>query len=268
MPETTRLFDTLATNYAQRPDYPPAILEWLREFAQPLPEGDVVDIGTGTGILLRQMTTMLGAGRRYVGIEPNRAMLAQARAAPVGNADVDFIEAPAEAVPLAEACAALLTVAQALHWFDRTRFYAEAQRLAAPGATLAVLYNRRDPDDAMMAAYQDLIGAHMSRDGDAGTGSARGGLGMALMADGTFRRELEVLPRATGVREVHHRWTRSMRRADFITMCFSTVNMVNVVKALGDAAARDQLLAILAEHAPSATTISVPYVTSLIVVRL
>ena len=32
----------------------------------------------------------------------------------------------------------LVTVAQALHWFDVTAFYAEARRVARPGALLAV----------------------------------------------------------------------------------------------------------------------------------
>src|SRR5204862_169463 len=51
----------------------------------------------------------------------------------------------AEAVPLRERCADLVTVSAAIHWFDRPRFYAEARRVAREGAIVAVwsYYQRR-----------------------------------------------------------------------------------------------------------------------------
>jgi SAM-dependent methyltransferase len=56
--------------------------------------------------------------------------------------------APAEDSGLPDAAADLVVVAQALHWFDRTRFYAEAERVLRPGGLLAVWsYARFEADD-------------------------------------------------------------------------------------------------------------------------
>jgi hypothetical protein len=45
---------------------------------------------------------------------------------------------PAERVALADSSVSLVTVAQALHWFDRPRFHAEARRVLRPGGVVAV----------------------------------------------------------------------------------------------------------------------------------
>lgn len=46
--------------------------------------------------------------------------------------------APAERLPLPSACLDLITVAQAVHWFDFPAFYAEARRVLRRGGLLAV----------------------------------------------------------------------------------------------------------------------------------
>ena len=51
---------------------------------------------------------------------------------------VTYALAPAEALPLPDACLDVLTVAQGIHWFDRPRFYAEARRTLKPGGILGV----------------------------------------------------------------------------------------------------------------------------------
>ena len=55
-------------------------------------------------------------------------------------------------------------VAQALHWFDRERFYAEARRVAAPDAVLAAwTYRLRGAGDAVIDGalarfYREVLG--------------------------------------------------------------------------------------------------------------
>jgi hypothetical protein len=44
---------------------------------------------------------------------------------------------PAESTPLTSGSVDLVTVAQALHWFDHARFNVEVRRVAAPGAAIA-----------------------------------------------------------------------------------------------------------------------------------
>lgn len=51
---------------------------------------------------------------------------------------VKYQVAPAEASGLANESVSLITVAQALQWFDLEKFFAEARRVLQPGGILAV----------------------------------------------------------------------------------------------------------------------------------
>ena len=51
--------------------------------------------------------------------------------------NVEYLQADAHATGLPDSCADLLTVAQALHWFDLPRFYQEAARVLKPSGALA-----------------------------------------------------------------------------------------------------------------------------------
>ena len=79
---------------------------------------------------------------------------------------VSYSVAPAERCALADASVDLVTVAQALHWFDVEAFYAEARRVARPGALLAVWnYPRPQFADAeldrrFLAFYEDVVGPY------------------------------------------------------------------------------------------------------------
>jgi ubiquinone/menaquinone biosynthesis C-methylase UbiE len=53
------------------------------------------------------------------------------------NPKVEFRVAPAEQSGLPDNSVELITVAQALHWFDFERFYAEAKRVLKPNGVLA-----------------------------------------------------------------------------------------------------------------------------------
>lgn len=52
---------------------------------------------------------------------------------------VQYRSVPAEDSGLAEHSADLITVAQAVHWFDLSRFYDEVRRVGRPGAVLALI---------------------------------------------------------------------------------------------------------------------------------
>jgi SAM-dependent methyltransferase len=69
-----------------------------------------------------------------IATDRSEAQLAEAPAHP----RVEYRVAPAEASALDTGSADLVTVAQALHWFDRARFYPEARRVIRPGGLLAV----------------------------------------------------------------------------------------------------------------------------------
>ena len=52
-------------------------------------------------------------------------------------ANVSLAVQPGECAALPDASVQLVAVAQALHWFDRARFFAECERVLAPGGVLA-----------------------------------------------------------------------------------------------------------------------------------
>lgn len=89
------------------------------------------DCGAGSG----QATLDLAARfRRVVATDVSAAQLAGAPPHP----RVEYRVAPAEVSGLDPGSADLVAVAQALHWFDLPRFFAEAERVLAPGGVLAV----------------------------------------------------------------------------------------------------------------------------------
>jgi len=124
-------FSAGAANYATyRPRYPAALAAWLAERAPA--RGLCWDCGCGTG----QFSTVIASEvARVEATDASAAQIAQAEPHP----RVAYRVAPAEAAGLPSASADLITVAQAAHWFDLPAFYAEARRVARPGALLALI---------------------------------------------------------------------------------------------------------------------------------
>lgn len=122
-------FSTQSAIYrTARPRYAPVLFGWL---AQQAPARELAwDAGCGTG----QASVGLAAEfAQVVATDPSAAQIAQAEAA----ANIDYRVERAEASSLADASADLVTVAQALHWFDLDAFNAEARRVLRPGGIMA-----------------------------------------------------------------------------------------------------------------------------------
>jgi SAM-dependent methyltransferase len=122
-------FSAQAAAYAAyRPEYPPALFEYLaglvgrRELAW--------DSGTGSG---QAAVAIARHFARVVGTDASAAQLAHA----VAHPRVEYRVAHAESSGLPSGSVDLVTVAQALHWFDVDAFYSEARRVLAPGGVLA-----------------------------------------------------------------------------------------------------------------------------------
>jgi SAM-dependent methyltransferase len=130
-----------------RPSYPPEAIDWL--FARTgVGEGDtIVDLGAGTGKLTRLLAP---SGARVVAVEPIPEMRAL-----IGVGDV--MDGTAEAIPLDDGSAALVTVAQAFHWFDLDRALPEIHRVLRPGCCLALVWNMRDLEDPVQRGVEDLL---------------------------------------------------------------------------------------------------------------
>lgn len=143
----TNWFDQGGTAYAEfRPHYPPALAQWL---AQQVAEHRLaLDVGCGSG----QLTGLLAPHFDAVtGLDPSASQLQAAPAV----ANVRYLCAPAESLPVAPRSADLITVAQAAHWLDLPAFYAEVRRVARPGAVLALItYGTLELEPALNACFQ------------------------------------------------------------------------------------------------------------------
>jgi SAM-dependent methyltransferase len=134
--EQARSFDGVAETYQRaRPSYPAAAVEWL---LGPAPGRRVVDLAAGTGKLTE---VLVAAGADVVCVEPLPNMRAQLSAA---LPEVAVLDGSAEALPLADASADAVCVAQAYHWFDAERALAEIARVLVPVGVLGLLWNLRD----------------------------------------------------------------------------------------------------------------------------
>jgi len=154
----TQLFSSVACEYSLfRPGYPEELFDWLARIA-PAKEA-VWDCGCGSG---QASVPLAGHFARVFATDPSAQQIAAARQHP----RVHYSVASAERSELADASVDLVTVAQALHWFDVDAFYAEARRVARPGAVLAAWNYPRpefaDPelDRRFLEFYSGVVGPY------------------------------------------------------------------------------------------------------------
>jgi ubiquinone/menaquinone biosynthesis C-methylase UbiE len=123
-------FSTVAKRYADfRPHYPAALFDYL---ATLVPRNSLVwDCAAGNG---QAAVDLAQRFEKVIATDASREQIASAKPHP----DIEFRVAPAEQSGLADKSVALITVAQALHWFDLERFYTEANRVLRPNGVLAV----------------------------------------------------------------------------------------------------------------------------------
>lgn len=110
----------------------------------------VADLGCGTGISTRLLAAR---GLDVTGIEPSAPMLERARLA--GGARYRSGEAAATGLP--DASQALVTGAQAFHWFTDDASLREIGRVLRPGGWCAAWWNERREDDPIQTAYEALL---------------------------------------------------------------------------------------------------------------
>ena len=150
-------FSRDSSSYARfRPRYPAALFGWLAAHAPA--RRTAWDCATGNG----QAATMLAAHfARVIATDASRLQLRAADSAP----RVHYAAAVGEASPLAAGRVDLVTVAQALHWLDRPRFYREVSRVIVPGGVFAVwsyglLRSAPAIDAAIFRLYRDVLGGY------------------------------------------------------------------------------------------------------------
>lgn len=142
-------FSAQADRYAAyRPTYPAALFSFIATHA---PARQLAwDCATGSG------QAALGLAQCF-----DRVVATDASAAQIDNAQrhpgIEYRVEDAHAVSLADAEMDAIVVAQALHWFDLPRFFAETDRVLKPGGILAVAsYCRLEISPTIDAIIQDF----------------------------------------------------------------------------------------------------------------
>ncbi len=140
-----------------RPGYPAEILNILNSeigFGQ---DKTVADIGSGTGLLSK---LFLQNGNAVFGVEPNDEMRSLAEQSLSCFPNFVSVRGSAENSTLRASSIDLVTVGQALHWFDRQRTTGEFARILKENGYVCIAYNDRNKNDAFMQGYEAIIAKH------------------------------------------------------------------------------------------------------------
>ena len=150
-------FSTQAQTYADsRPDYPPELYEFI---ASQVKEHTLCwDVATGNGQAAVPLAQYFD---RVVATDASMAQLQQA----IACRNIDYRCEPAEQSSLENASVDLVTVAQALHWFDFELFYPELKRVLKPGGVIAawtygLLTVNDDIDSIIQGFYSGVLGGY------------------------------------------------------------------------------------------------------------
>lgn len=150
-------FSSASDRYAAyRPDYPAALFAWLASLCTE--RGTAWDCATGSGQAALGLATHF---RQVVATDASAEQIRHAEPHPA----IDYRVAPAEASGLGDHSVDIVSVAQAAHWFDLPRFYAEVTRVLKPGGMLALWgYGRMvlpgDMDVPFRHFYSDTVGPY------------------------------------------------------------------------------------------------------------
>ena len=150
-------FSLQAPDYARyRPDYPDALFDFVAGLAP----GSALawDCATGSG------QAAAGLAPRFRSVVATDASLRQVRSA-VTHPRVRYAAAAAEAAPLPSGSADAVTSAQALHWFDRPRFWEEVRRVLVPRGAVAVwsyhgFHVTPEVEEVVHRLYRDVVGPY------------------------------------------------------------------------------------------------------------
>ncbi|HEV7859157.1 MAG TPA: class I SAM-dependent methyltransferase [Pyrinomonadaceae bacterium] len=150
-------FSTQSVDYAKyRPGYPVELFEYLAAIA-PQP-GTAWDCATGNGQAALALASYFA---RVVATDGSQAQLDNA----ARHERITYQQATAEDSHLESHSIDLVTVAQALHWFNLARFYAEVSRVLKPRGVLAVwCYNLLEISPALDGVinkfYAETVGPY------------------------------------------------------------------------------------------------------------
>ena len=149
-------FTSRVASYRQhRPGYPKEIVALLERKCGLRSDSVIADIAAGTGLLTE---IFLEQNYAVIAVEPNQAMREACESLIAQYPRLRCIDGSAEATGLPDHSADLVTVAQAMHWFDLKRTREEFRRILTPSGWCVVIYNnRRMSGDSFHEGYEKVL---------------------------------------------------------------------------------------------------------------
>jgi SAM-dependent methyltransferase len=152
---TQRFSGRIESYRLHRPGYPPAIVDLLVREGGLSSTSVIGDIAAGTGLLTE---IFLARGLNVIAVEPNRQMREACAKLTAQYWQLKCVNGTAEDTGLSDHSVDLVTVGQAMHWFDLKRTRSEFVRILKDDGWCAVIYNnRRITGDAFHEGYERIL---------------------------------------------------------------------------------------------------------------
>jgi ubiquinone/menaquinone biosynthesis C-methylase UbiE len=120
----------------------------------------VLDVACGTGVVTRLAAEQVGPNGSVVGLDINPAMLAVARSAPPSGAVIEWHEASAESLPLADGSFDVVLSSLGLQFVsDRSSALREMRRVLDPDGRLAIA--TVGPTPPLFAILEQALSRHV-----------------------------------------------------------------------------------------------------------
>lgn len=140
--DNTNKFNQKANAYSVgRPTYANAFIDVLYSEQGFNSLSIIADIGSGTGILSKQL---LDKGNIVYAVEPNTDMRTSAENELNSYKNFYSVNGTAEHTTLENNSVDFITVAQAFHWFNGISFKKECNRILKPNGKVFLIWNTRD----------------------------------------------------------------------------------------------------------------------------
>lgn len=205
------------------------VAEDLMEVAHLRPGERVLDVGCGTGVVTRLALERVGIGGAVAGLDVNPGMLAVARSQTPPGASVDWYEASAEAMPLADAGVDVVLCQMALQFIpNKLAGLREMRRVLDRGGRAIVTVP--GPIPPLFAIMSDELSRHL------GPEAASFGNLVFSMHDAD---ELGELMHSAGFRQVdvqvHSKTLRLPVPSDFLWQYIHSTPIAEAAAQAGDA---------------------------------
>lgn len=154
------LFSSHAAQYAAfRPTYPRELYDFIFSLTENF--DSAWDVGTGNGQVARDISKKFN---KVFATDISQKQIENAT-----QADNIFYSVSGETSSFPEKSFDLICVAQAIHWFDREKFYTEVKRVAKPNSLIAIwgyglLFINSKIDPMIRDFYVNVVGSYWDKE--------------------------------------------------------------------------------------------------------